>query len=81
MPGPRARLASTVVTYALRVWLAGLAAAVLVPLAFVALAADVLTGRAGAPDAYALRVLRFSARFEAAIDVHGDLTDVRVTDR
>ena len=74
----RASLVSTVVTYALRVWLAGLAAAALVPLAFLALLADVLVGRPGAPDAYARQVLRASARLEAAIDVHGDLTDVRV---
>ena len=78
MPGPS--LVSLVVTYNLRVWLASLAAAALVPLSIVALALDLLTGRADDPDAFARRVLRLSARLEAGIDVHGDLTDVRVTD-
>ena len=80
MPGPRAALVSTVVTYNLRLWLASLAAAVLVPLSFAALAFDLVTGRADDPDALSRQVLRVSARLEAAIDVHGDLTDVRVTE-
>ena len=80
MPGPRATLVSTVVTYNLRLWLASLAAAALVPLSFAALAVDLATGRADDPDALARQLLRVSARLEAAIDVHGDLTDVRVTE-
>ena len=73
----RSRLTSSVVTYALKVWLAGFLAAVLVPLALVGLAADLLTGRTG-PDSLARRVLRASARFEASLDVHDELTHVTV---
>ena len=80
MPSPRAALVSTVVTYNLRLWLAGLAAAVLVPLSLVALVFDLATGRSEDPDALSRQVLRVSAQLEAAIDVHGDLTDVRVTE-
>ena len=76
----RASLVSDVVTYNLKVWLAGLGAALLVPLSLGALVVDLLTGRADDPDAYARRVLRASARLEAALDVHDDLTDVRVVD-
>jgi len=74
----RSALLSDVVTYNLKVWLAGLAAAALVPLSIGALVLDFVTGRADEPDAFARRVLRLSAHIEAAIDVHGDLTDVRV---
>lgn len=80
MPGPRASLVSTVVTYNLRVWLASLAAAVLVPASMAMLVVDLLLGQADSPDAFSRQVLRASARLEALIDVHGDLTDVRVTE-
>ncbi len=76
----RSALLSDVVTYNLKVWLAGLSAAALVPLSIGALVLDFATGRADAPDAFARRVLRLSAHIEAAIDVHGDLTDVRVVE-
>ena len=75
----RSSLATAVVTYALKVWLAGLAAAVLVPASLAALVLDLATGRADGDDALARRVLGVSARVEAALDVHDDLTDVRVT--
>lgn len=80
MPGPRATLASAVVTYNLRLWMASLVAAFLVPLSFVLLALDFLLGQADSPDAFSRQLLRASARMEALIDVHGDLTDVRVTE-
>ena len=73
-------LVSEVVTYNVRVWLAGLAAAVLVPLSLVALVVDLATGGQDDPDALARRVLRLSAQLEASLDVHGDLTDVRVAE-
>ena len=76
----RSSLAADVVTYNLKVWAAGLAAAVFVPLSLVALLADLVTGRSGSPASLARRVLAASARFEAALDVHGDLTDVRVVE-
>jgi len=72
----RSALISAVVTYNLRLWLAGLSAAVLVPLSGVALILDLLTGQT--EDGLARKVLAASARMEAVIDVHGDLTDVRV---
>jgi hypothetical protein len=74
-------LVSDVVTYNAKVWLAGIAATLFVPLSLVALALDVIARRTGEPDAFARRVLEASARFEEAIDIHGDLTDVRVTQR
>ncbi|PAP79146.1 hypothetical protein B1759_12385 [Rubrivirga sp. SAORIC476] len=77
----RSALISDVVTYNARVWLAGLAATLLVPLSFAALAVDLLTGTADDPDGLARRVLRMSATLEAKLDVHGDLTDVRVTEQ
>jgi hypothetical protein len=80
MPGPRAALVSTVVTYNLRLWLASLVAALLVPLSFALLVLDLALGRADSPDAFSRQLLRASARMEALIDVHGDLTDVRVTE-
>lgn len=72
-------LVSDVVSYNVKVWFAGLAATVFVPLSLAALLLDLVTGRGGDPDGLARRVLAASARFEAALDVHGDLTDVRVT--
>ncbi|PAP77989.1 hypothetical protein [Rubrivirga marina] len=80
MPGPRAALISAVVTYNLRLWLASLIAAFLVPLSFALLVIDLVLGRADSPDAFSRQLLRASARLEALIDVHGDLTDVRVTE-
>ncbi|WP_420454435.1 hypothetical protein [Rubrivirga sp.] len=79
MPASRS-LVSEVVTYNVRVWLAGLAAAVLVPLSLVALVVDLVTGGKDDPDALARRVLQASARLEASLDVHGALTDVRVAE-
>lgn len=76
----RPSLVSDVVTYNLKIWIAGLAAAVFVPLSLVALVVDVLLVRSDGPDQLSRRVLRASARFEAALDIHGDLTDVRVTE-
>ena len=77
MTADRTRLASSVVTYVLKVWLAGVAAAVLVPLALAGLVSDLVTGRAEA-DSVARRVLAASARLEAALDVHDELTEVAV---
>ncbi|MGB3542688.1 hypothetical protein [Rubrivirga sp.] len=79
MSASETTLVSDVVTYNAKVWLAGIAAALFVPLSLVALALDVIARRTGEPDALARRVLAASARFEEAIDIHGDLTDVRVT--
>ena len=76
----RSSLVTAVVTYNLKVWLAGLAAALLVPASLGALVLDLATGRADDDDALARRVLAFSARLEAALDVHDDLTDVRVVE-
>ena len=76
----RSALISDVVTYNARVWLAGLAAAVLVPLSLMGLVVDLVSRSEGDADSLARRVLRLSARMEASLDVHGDLTDVRVTD-
>lgn len=73
-------LVSDVVTYNAKVWLAGIAATLFVSLSLVALALDVISRRTGDPNALARRVLEASARFEAAIDIHGDLTDVRMTE-
>lgn len=72
-------LVSDVVLYNVKVWFAGLAATVFVPLSLAALVLDLVTGRSGHPASLARRLLAASARFEAALDIHGDLTDVRVT--
>ena len=77
MSTDRSRLTSSVVSYALKVWIAGFAAAVLVPLSLAGLVIDLFTGRTEA-DSVARRVLAASARFEAALDVHDDLTEVTV---
>ena len=73
------RSVSEALVYAGKIWIAGLAAAVLVPLALVAAVLDLLhlTGA----ERLVPRVIRASARLEAAIDVHGDWTDIRVRDR
>ena len=73
-------LVSDVVSYNLKLWLAGLAAAVFVPLSVVAVVLDLLLRRGDGPEALSRTVLRASARFEAAIDIHGPLTDVRVAE-
>ena len=80
MPASPTPLVSDVVTYNLKVWIAGIAAAVFVPLSIAAVVLDLLFQRTGRPDAYARQILRASARFEAAIDIHGALTDVRMAD-
>ena len=69
--------ATAVLTYNLKLWLAGLAAALFVPLSLAALAVDLLA-RHDLADGLSGRVLRASAELEATIDVHGDLTDIRV---
>ena len=72
----RPDLVTAVVTYNAKVWLAGLGAALFVPLWLVALAVDLVVR----PEtSLAQRVLAASARLEASLDVHGDLTDIRVT--
>lgn len=73
----RPSLVSAVLAYNLKVWIAGLAAALFVPLSLVALAVDLLLRPA---DALSARVLAASARMEAVLDVHGALTDVRVVE-
>ena len=66
--------------YNLKLWMAGLGGALFVPLSLAALVMDVLFRRTRDPDGLARRVLRASAEFEATIDIHGSLTDVRVRD-
>ena len=73
----RSSLVSAVISYNARVWLAGFAAALFVPLSWAALAVDLLVR----PDApLSTRVLAASARMEATLDVHGDLADVRLAE-
>ena len=72
----RSSLASAVVAYNAKVWAAGLAAALFVPLSLAALVVDLALD---SEDPLAGRVLAASARVEAWLDVHGDLTDIRVT--
>ncbi|MEM1116098.1 MAG: hypothetical protein AAF845_17490 [Bacteroidota bacterium] len=72
-------LVSDVVTYNLKIWIAGFAAALFVPLSIAAVVLDLVL-RTDDEASYARRVLQASARFEAAIDIHGPLTDVRVTE-
>ena len=73
----RSNLVSAVVTYNAKVWLAGLTAALFVPLSLAALVIDLVLRT---EDSLAERVLAASARLEAALDIHGDLTDIRTTD-
>ncbi|MEO0558249.1 MAG: hypothetical protein AAF170_08710 [Bacteroidota bacterium] len=68
-----------VLTYNLKLWLASLTAALFIPLSVVALVLDLVTRRS-LSDGLSGRVLRASAQMEAAIDVHGDLTDIQVRD-
>ena len=73
----RSALVSTVVTYNAKVWVAGLAAALFVPLSLAALALDLIFGF---DESMAERVLHASAQVEAGLDLHGDRTDIRVTE-
>ena len=74
---PRSQSVADALTYAAKIWLAGLAAAVLVPLALIAALLDVI----GVGERLVPRVLRASARLEAAVDVHGDWTRIEVRDK
>ena len=65
-------------TYVLKVWLAGLAATLFLPLAVGAAALDLLTGR-GRADGLLGRVLDASASVEAGLDVHGHRTRIELT--
>ncbi|GAB5534523.1 MAG: hypothetical protein Rubg2KO_07720 [Rubricoccaceae bacterium] len=69
--------ATAVLTYNLKLWLAGFAATLFIPLSLAAMIVDLLT-RSPYAEGLSGRVLRASAELEAAIDVHGDLTDIRV---
>lgn len=80
MSASRSSAVADVVLYNAKLWLVGLAATVFVPLSIAAVVADLLLRHADGPDLLSRRVLRASARFEALIDVHGALTDVRVTE-
>ena len=80
MSAPRPSAVTDVLAYNVKVWIAGFAATVFVPLSIVALVLDLLFRQTSSPDSLARGVLRISARFEAFIDIHGDLTDVRVTE-
>ena len=75
-----ASLVSNVVTYNAKVWIAGLLAALFVPLPLCALVVELLTKSTEDTGALSQRVLRASANAEAWLDIHGQLTDVRVTD-
>lgn len=68
---------SPVLSYVVKVWIGGLAAAVFVPLSLAALAVDVVVP---SDDPLSGRVLDASARFEASLDVHGARTDIRVVE-
>lgn len=74
MPSPL----TPAVTYAAKVWVAGLAAAFLVPLALVTALMDTLL-RTAPDNQLSPRVLAWSAEIEVALDAHGDLTDLRMT--
>ena len=71
---------SPVLTYTVKVWFAGLATAVLVPLALVTAVWDTIT-RAAPDDRLSTRVLAWSAALEVSVDAHGDLTDLRMARR
>lgn len=73
----RSTLVSAVLTYNAKVWIAGFVAAVFVPLSFAALVVDLVVRT---DDPLSARVLAASARVEATLDIHGDLTDVRVVE-
>ena len=80
MSAPPSSAVADVLAYNVKVWIAGFAATVFVPLSIVALVLDLVFRQTSSPDSLARGVLRISARFEAFIDIHGDLTDVRVTE-
>ena len=69
--------APAILAYNIKLWVASLAGALFIPLSLAALAVDILT-RNTLATGLSGRVLRASAEFEAAIDVHGNLTDIRV---
>ena len=73
----RSALVTTVLSYTLKVWVGGLAAALLVPLSLAALAVDLVVPSA---DPLSERVLALSAQIEVALDVHGHRTDVRIVE-
>lgn len=76
---PRSATLSAALSYLVKVWMAGLGAALFVPLAVAAAALDVLSG--AAPEKGLLDgVLGTSARLEAWIDVHGAKTHITVAD-
>ena len=73
----RSQTVSAALTYVLKVWLAGFAAAAFVPLTVGATVIDLATGstrEASLVD----RVLTLSAHVEAGIDVHGAKTRIDV---
>ncbi|MEM1057100.1 MAG: hypothetical protein AAGI52_16380 [Bacteroidota bacterium] len=72
----RARSVHDALLYVGKVWLAGLAAAVLIPMVLVAALLDVL----GRDDRLVRRVLLASARLEVALDVHGPLTRIEIVE-
>ena len=67
-----------VLTYVLKVWLAGLAATLFLPLAVGAAALDLLLGL-GRTDGMLGRVLDASAAVETGLDVHGHRTRIELT--
>ena len=67
-----------VLAYAVKVWTAGLAATLLVPLALITAILDTLLGNAPG-ERLSARVLGWSAQLEVALDAHGELTDLRMT--
>lgn len=71
----RSETVHDLVTYVLKVWLAGLAAAIFVPVAMGAAALDLVAGR-GRADGLLARVLDASAAAEQAVDVHGARTEI-----
>ena len=71
---------SPVLAYVIKVWVAGLAAAVLVPLALGTAIWDTVT-RARPGTRLSERVLTWSAALEVSIDAHGELTDLQMARR
>ena len=75
---PHPSALSPVLAYVVKVWMAGLAATVLVPLALGTALLDTVL-RTPPPDRLSTRVLGWSAQLEVALDAHGALTDLRMT--
>lgn len=69
---------SPVLAYVVKVWVAGLAATVLVPLALGTAVVDTIL-RTAPDDRLSARVLAWSAQIEVALDAHGELTDLQMT--